>query len=142
MDRIYRDLWAELHRGDTEDLGQHELDLLSHLPPDRGVTLQWLADHLLLPKSTTSVLVKDLDRRGFLSRQRRADNQREVSITLTKNGARRVAESTVLDTTALARSFEGLPPTEVSAALDTLERVVAGHRQSKYLDKLKARAER
>ncbi len=131
MDRVYRDLWAVLHRGDADDLGQHELDLLSHVPVDRGVTLQWIANHLLLPKSTTSVLVKDLEGRGFLTSKRRPENQRELSITLTKQGAHRVAESTVLDTAALARVFRALSSADMLAALDTLEQVVHQRRQWK-----------
>jgi DNA-binding MarR family transcriptional regulator len=128
MERVYRDLWAELHRGDSDDLRQHERDLLSHLRDDAGVTLHWLADHLLLPKSTTSVLVKDLERRGFVRRERRLDNQRELSISLSDVGAQRVAEWTVLDTEELARVLVALPASELDAAIETLERVVLTRR--------------
>lgn len=124
MDRVYRDLWAELRRGDSNDLRQHERDLLSHVPADRGVTLRWLAEHLLLPKSTTSVLVKDLERRGLVTRRRRTDNQRELSIALTEKGVRRVSESTVLDTMQLANVFKAFPASDLDAALETLEQVV------------------
>lgn len=129
MDRVYRDLWAELHRPDSDDLRQHERDLLSHLSAAKGTTLQWLARHLLLPKSTASILVKDLERRGFVKRERRADNQRELSITLTAKGARHVARSTLLDTTALAHLFETVAASELETALATLEEVVRSSRQ-------------
>ena len=124
LERIYRDLWGELHRRDEEGLRQHEAQLLSHVPAEGGVTLTWVAGHLLLPKSTASVLVRSLEDRGLVRRERRPGNQRELAITLTPEGARRVAASTLLDTAALAGALAHLSPERVEAALATLEEVV------------------
>lgn len=125
LERAYRALWGHLHRRDEDDLRQHEAQLLAHIPQGEAVTLGWLATHLLLPKSTASVLVKSLEARGFVSRRRRPENQRELAITLTAEGERRVAESAVLDVDALAYALAGLPAEEVEVALRTLEKLVA-----------------
>jgi DNA-binding MarR family transcriptional regulator len=66
----YRRVWTELNRSDDPDLSQHERQLLHHIPATGGVTLGWLAGHLALPKSSTSVLIKSLERRGFVTRKR------------------------------------------------------------------------
>ena len=130
LERVYRELWQELHRRDDEDLRQHEAQLLSHVPEEGGVTLGWAAGHLLIPKSTASVLVRSLEERGLVRRTRRPDNQRELAITLTPEGARRAAASTVLDTAALAEALARVGPERVEAALDTLAEVLRARRAS------------
>ncbi|HYW26032.1 MAG TPA: MarR family winged helix-turn-helix transcriptional regulator [Terriglobales bacterium] len=124
LELVYRALWGELHRRDDDGLRQHEAQLLSHVPEEGGVTLTWVAGHLLLPKSTASVLVRSLEDRGLVRRERRPDNQRELAITLTPEGVRRVAASTLLDTGALAETLAKLSTERVEAALETLEEVV------------------
>ena len=131
LERIYRDLWGELHRRDEEGLRQHEAQRLSHVPEEGGVTLTWVAAHLLLPKSTASVLVRSLEDRGLVRRERRPGNQRELAITLTPEGARRVAAATLLDTAALADALARLSPERVGAALDVLDEVLRARRAAR-----------
>jgi DNA-binding MarR family transcriptional regulator len=71
-------VWLHLRRGDEPDLSEHERQLLHHIPARApGVTLGEVADHLALPRSSASVLVKDLARRGFVRRARdRRDERR------------------------------------------------------------------
>lgn len=130
LDRVYRDLWTELHRRNSDDLRQHEAELLSHVPAEGSVTLHWLSRHLLLPKSTASVLLKALESRGFVRRERRPENQRELCITLTPVGAERVAAATVLDTGRLATVLQRLPAADLESALHTLEQVASSHPRS------------
>jgi DNA-binding MarR family transcriptional regulator len=105
----YRRVWGALHRGDEGDLGQHERQVLHHVPAEGGVALSWLARHLALPKSSTSVLIKDLERRGFVRRARDARDERRLAIVLTGEGQRRVAADTVLEPERLARALAALP---------------------------------
>ena len=86
-----------LHRGDEPDLSQHERQLLHHVPLEGGVQLNHVAWHLALPKSTASALVKDLERRGFLTRRRDRGDERRLAITLTAKGHERVQADSVLD---------------------------------------------
>ena len=97
FERAYRRVWGALHRGDEPGLSQHERQLLHHVPAAGGVALTDLARHLALPKSTASVVVKDLERRGFVRRRRDARDERRLAIVLTAEGRRRVAADTVLE---------------------------------------------
>ena len=109
FERSYRRLWHALFRGDEPGLSQHERQLLHHVPQDGGIALKELAAHLALPKSTASVVVKDLERRGFLRRERDERDERRLAIVLTGDGAERVRADTVLDPERLARALAALP---------------------------------
>ena len=121
FERAYRRIWGALHRGDEPGLLQHERQLLHHVPAEGGVALTDLARHLLLPKSTASVLVKDLERRGFVRRRRDAGDERRLAIVLTAEGRRRVAADTVLRPDALARALDALPEARRAGLLDGFE---------------------
>jgi DNA-binding MarR family transcriptional regulator len=109
IERAYRRLWGALHRPDTPGgLGQHERQLLAHIGD--GASLTWLTEHLLLPKSTASVLVKDLERRGYLRRRRDPDDERRLRITLTPKGRREVRDDAVLDLGGLDAALATLEP--------------------------------
>lgn len=125
FERSYRRIWGALNRPDDPDLSQHERQLLHHVPSSGGVALTWLAGHLALPKSTTSVLLKDLERRGFLRRLRDANDERRLAVVLTHDGQRRVENDTVLDPARLAAAMERLPPAEREALLTGLESLAA-----------------
>jgi DNA-binding MarR family transcriptional regulator len=96
-------------RGDEPGLSQHERRLLHHVPEDGGTPLSALAHHLALPKSTASVLVKDLERRGFLTRARDPRDERRLAIVLSAEGAARVRADTVLDLERLEHALAALP---------------------------------
>ena len=68
-----------------------------------------VAAHLALPKSSASVLVKDLARRGFVCRVRDSVDERRLALTLTAKGRRRVQADTVLRPDALAAALAALP---------------------------------
>ena len=121
FERAYRRIWGALHRGDEPGLSQHERQLLHHVPAEGGVALTDLARHLLLPKSTASVAVKDLERRGFVRRRRDARDERRLAIVLTGEGRRRVEADTVLEPEALAGALAGLDPATRAALLDGFE---------------------
>jgi DNA-binding MarR family transcriptional regulator len=110
FENSYRRLWHALHRADDPDLSQHERDLLQHVPAEGGgIALRDLAQHLALPMSTASVLVKDLAGRGFLVRERSTADERRLSIRLSDSGRARVAADSVLDPDRLGRALRALP---------------------------------
>jgi DNA-binding MarR family transcriptional regulator len=110
-----------MHRGDDSDLSQHERQLLHHVPLEGGIALTVLAAHLALPKSTASVVVKGLERRGFLRRARDEHDERRLAIVLSEAGAARVRADTVLEPERLTRALEALPAASRAALLDSLE---------------------
>ena len=122
FEAAFRRCDTALRRGADPDLAPDELTLLHRLAaaPD-GVALTWLAAHLGRPKSTTSVLVKDLERRGFVRRTRRSDDERRLEIGLTATGQARVAADRLLDPGRLAAALRALPPAGRAALLDGFE---------------------
>jgi DNA-binding MarR family transcriptional regulator len=122
----FAQVWLHLRRGDDPDLSEHERQLLYHIPAKApGVTLGEVADHLALPRSSASVLVKDLARRGFVRRARDRADERRLALLLTAEGARRVAADSVLDPERLDAALAALEPAERKALVDALERLAA-----------------
>ena len=121
FEAAYRRLWAAHNRPDDPDLSQHERQLLHHVPASGGITLTWLARHLALPKSTASVVVKDLARRGFVRRARDRHDERRLAIVLTDKGRRRVEADTVLDLDSLGVALATLPATTRRGLLAGIE---------------------
>src|SRR5262245_51048494 len=120
---MYRRIWGALNRPDEPGLSQHERQLLHHVPVDGGVSLGWLAQHLGLPKSTASVVVKGLASRGLVRRVRDDADERRLAITLTDEGRTRIAGDTVLEPDALRRALARLDPAVRAAMLDGLEQL-------------------
>ena len=125
FESLYRRIWGALNRPDAPDLSQHERQLLHHVPVDGAVSLTWLAEHLGLPKSTTSMVVKSLGQRGFVERARDPQDERRLAIALTEQGQARLAEDTVLDPARLRAALAKLPPEVRAALLDGLEQLAA-----------------
>jgi DNA-binding MarR family transcriptional regulator len=123
FERLYRRLWGALMKPDDPDLSQHERQLLHHVPADGAVSLTALAEHLALPKSTASVLIKELARRGFVHRARDSDDERRLAIALTDQGRARLAADTVLDPQPLAAALARLTPEARAALLAGLEQL-------------------
>jgi len=124
-------VWLHLRRGDDPDLSEHERQLLHHIPArPPGVTLGAVADHLALPRSSASVLVKDLARRGFVRRARDRADERRLALLLTAEGARRVAADSVLDPGRLDAALAVLDPDARTALVEALERVAAAGAQA------------
>jgi DNA-binding MarR family transcriptional regulator len=120
FEELYRRIWGALNRPDDPDLSQHARQLLHHVPAEGAVSLTSLAEHLALPKSTASVLIKDLARRGFVHRARDSDDERRLAIALTDQGRARLAADTVLDPQPLAAALARLTPEVRTALLDGL----------------------
>jgi DNA-binding MarR family transcriptional regulator len=120
FERLYRRLWAMLRNPDDAELTQHERQFLHHVPIDGAVSLGELARHLALPKSSASVIVKSLARRGFLTRTRDELDERRLRIELTDEGRARVQADTVLAPAPLAAALARLSDTQRRQLLRSL----------------------
>jgi len=125
FDELYGRLWRALLKADTEDLSQHERQLLHHVPAEKGIPLGVLARHLGMPKSSASEQVKSLERRGFLSRRRDPEDERQLSIVFTAAGVARVSHDSVLDLVRLAAALKKVSAEDRRALLTGLERLAA-----------------
>ncbi|HEV2310580.1 MAG TPA: helix-turn-helix domain-containing protein, partial [Acidimicrobiia bacterium] len=75
FERAARRCQESLGGPDDPDLTRDELALLHLVGTGRAGTLTAVSGALGWAKSTTSVAVKDLERRGYLHRERRADDE-------------------------------------------------------------------
>ena len=125
FDRLYGRLWSALFKGDVDDLSQHERQLLHHVSDKRGIPLGIVANHLGIPKSSASERVKNLERRGFLTRRRDPDDERRLSIVLTASGRARVRRDSVLDLVRLAAALKKISAEDKKVLLAGLERLAA-----------------
>lgn len=129
FEQLYRRLWGALNRPDEPGLSQHERQVLHHVTPADGVALTWLAGHLGLPKSTTSVLVKSLAARGYVERARDPRDERRLAIRLTAKGRRTVEQDTVLRPDALAEAMARLDAPTRAGLLRGLEQLAEAAEQ-------------
>ncbi len=125
FDRLYGRLWRALFKADAEDLSQHERQMLHHVAAEKGIALGDVARHLGIPKSSASEQVKSLQRRGFLTRGRNADDERRLSIVLTAAGAARLRRDSILDLGRLAAALRQISAEDRRALLVGLERLAA-----------------
>jgi DNA-binding MarR family transcriptional regulator len=125
FDHLYGRLWRAFFKADAEDLSQHERQLLHHVAAEKGIALGVVARHLGIPKSSASEQVKSLERRGFLTRRRNADDERRLSIVLTVAGAARLRRDSVLDLARLAAALRKISAEDRRAVLVGLERLAA-----------------
>jgi len=128
FDVLYGRIWRAFFKADTEDLTQHERQLLHHIGRDQGIPLGVVARHLGIPKSSASEQVKSLERRGFLTRRRDPMDERRLSIVLTDAGVARVTRDSVLDLAPLAIALEKISAEDRRALLVGLERLAAAAR--------------
>ncbi|MHA6669380.1 MarR family winged helix-turn-helix transcriptional regulator [Homoserinimonas sp. A447] len=93
-------------RGLKEKLKPYELHprhyaILSELSRTPGMSQQAVSNLLLIHRSAMVALLDDLESRGYLTRERNAENRREHSLFLTDSGV-----SVLAELRPLAASFE------------------------------------
>jgi DNA-binding MarR family transcriptional regulator len=86
-------------------------------------SLRELSDLLRLDPGTLSPLVKRLERSGFVTRARDAQDERLLSLTLTPAGRRLRAKAEKVPEQIVARL--GLPMSELEHVRDVLNRLIA-----------------
>jgi DNA-binding MarR family transcriptional regulator len=123
FDNSYGRLWRAFFKDDAADLSQHERQLLHHIAGDKGIALGAVARHLGIPKSSASEQVKNLERRGFLTRRRDPADERRLSIVLTPFGVARLKQDSVLDLVRLAAALKRMSAEDKRALLAGLEQL-------------------
>jgi DNA-binding MarR family transcriptional regulator len=100
---------------------QHALWIL-HL--DNGLTLEELGNIAMWNKSTTSMLISRLEKKGFVQKEKYMENSRTIKIYITEEGIKTVRESVNTD---IAFRFMGmlrnLDEKEVKGFLGTLNKI-------------------
>ncbi|MDP8930432.1 MAG: MarR family winged helix-turn-helix transcriptional regulator [Actinomycetota bacterium] len=120
FERVY---WLLGREWEHSELTEHEQMLLWHIPLGEGRSLTWLASHLGLPQSTASVRVKDLEKRGFLTRVRDPRDERRLRIDLTAKARHHLASWTPLDTEALEAALSSLASEDRDHLSDLMQKL-------------------
>lgn len=100
---------------------EHQASVLDHLHGARPTTLSKLAEHMGVGRSTMSITVAKLVRRGYIVRRRDKNDARSVGLTLTPAGVRIKEQNTVLDPELMREMFRLIPAGELEAALQGIE---------------------
>jgi DNA-binding MarR family transcriptional regulator len=119
FERAYKTLWGALHVDSATGLSAHEVTVLHHVGD--GATVSALADHLAMPKSSTSVLLKRLADKGLVTRRRDAADERRVIVRRTAAGDAAVAGDRLLDHARLERGLRRLSDGGGSRVVELLE---------------------
>jgi DNA-binding MarR family transcriptional regulator len=125
IQRAYPRIWAACHvehasRRRDHGLSDRDASLLGHLDERVAMTAGALARHMGVGASTISEAIDRLEGDGLVDRTRVG---RKVELRLTRLGAERLAEGSILDTGRLAALVALLPDAE--AAVRGLEQIAA-----------------
>jgi MarR family transcriptional regulator, organic hydroperoxide resistance regulator len=100
---------------------ERQANILDHLDPVRPTTLSQLAEHMGVGRSSMSITVQRLMRKGYIVRKRDTRDARCVGLTLTSAGARVREQNTLLDTDLVRQLFGLMSVRELETALQGLE---------------------
>ncbi|HET9994863.1 MAG TPA: MarR family transcriptional regulator [Candidatus Acidoferrum sp.] len=93
-------------------LSAHQASILDHLDEQEPLALLDLARHMGVTASTMSLNIERLVRRGYVSRERAADDGRRLKLRLTPAGVRVREAKSVLDPARVRALLARLTPEE------------------------------
>jgi MarR family transcriptional regulator, organic hydroperoxide resistance regulator len=111
-------------------LSSRDSSILVHLNEKIPLTPTDLAAHLNVRGSTLSAAIHRLEQLGYLQRKRMSCDRRTVALTLTPQGAKAMAETSVLDAGLVATVLAALNRTERKRALEGLELLAKASRRT------------
>jgi len=102
---------------------EHQASILDHLHATRPITPSKLAEHLGISRSTMSIALGRLVRKGYVTRKRDARDARCVGLTLTPAGAHVKEQNTILEPELVREMLRAMPASELETALQGIERL-------------------
>jgi len=100
---------------------EHQASVLDHLHTKRPTTLSKLAEHMGVSRSTMSITVSRLVRRGYIAQKPDESDARRVDLRLTTAGLRVKEQNTILDPDLMKEMFRLVPAQELETALRGIE---------------------
>jgi DNA-binding MarR family transcriptional regulator len=101
-------------------LSAHQASILDHLDEHEPLALLDLARHMGVTPSTMSLNIERLVRRGYVSRERAAEDGRRLKLHLTPAGARLREAKSVLDPARVRALLARLAPDQQQAGIHGL----------------------
>jgi DNA-binding MarR family transcriptional regulator len=111
-------------------LSARDSSILVHLNETVPVTPTELAAHLSVRGSTLSAAIRRLEQLGYLQRKKVSQDRRIVALTLTSQGAKAMAETSVLDAERVGAVLARLNRNEQKRALEGLALLAKASRQT------------
>jgi DNA-binding MarR family transcriptional regulator len=118
---------VERNLREQADITQVQFEILMNLSiaGDAGIRMAQLADALIVSRSGLSYQVAQLESRGWITRQRSADDERGVVAHITPAGERMRQRVFAGHVDVVRRAFlDVVEPGELATLTDALERVV------------------
>ncbi len=110
-------------------LSARDSSLLVHLSPTEPLRSGDLAAHMGIGASTLSAAVGRLASLGYLRRESSTSDRRAAALTLTSQGTRAMAATSVLDAQRVRALLAKLSPEECRRALEGMELLARASRQ-------------
>jgi DNA-binding MarR family transcriptional regulator len=111
-------------------LSAHQASILDHLDEHEPLALLDLARHMGVTPSTMSLNIERLVRRGYVSRERAAEDGRRLKLRITPAGVRLREAKSVLDPARVRALLSRLTPDQREAGIRGLALLArAGRRQ-------------
>jgi DNA-binding MarR family transcriptional regulator len=101
-------------------LSAHQASILDHLDEQEPLALADLAKHMGVTPSTMSLNIDRLVRRGYVSRERAADDGRRLKLRITSAGVRLREAKSVLDPVRVRAMLDRLSGAELEAGMQGL----------------------
>ncbi len=135
IQRCYPQIYLACHvdhvraRSTQFRLSARDSSILSHLSPDNPLTPTDLAVHLGVNGSTLSAAVSKMEKLGYIKRSAIPEDRRSFALTLTRQGAKAMAATSVLDHRRVAEVLGKLPARKRQQALEGLKLLADASRQ-------------
>ena len=107
-----------------KDLTPRQLLILSAVADNHGATQTEIVNHTNIDRSTTSDVIKRLQRNGLLQRRRSKKDARAYAVTLTAEGRRVLRRAEPLSRQIDARVLEVLPAGQRARFTEALSAIV------------------
>jgi len=101
-------------------LSAHQASILDHLDEHEPLALVDLAHHMGVTPSTMSLNIERLVRRGYVSRERAAEDGRRLKLRITRSGVRLREAKSVLDPVRVRALLARLSPAQREAGIHGL----------------------
>jgi DNA-binding MarR family transcriptional regulator len=119
-------------------LSAHQASILDHLDEREPLALLDLAKHMGVTPSTMSLNIERLVRRGYVSRERAAEDGRRLKLRITRAGVRLREAKSVLDPARVRALLARLTPDQKEAGIRGLSLLArAGSEQMEEQSKRK-----
>lgn len=127
--RQFQRVHAAFANGPHAELSQQEIRLIEHLLLAGSQKMKSISEYLGVAVNSVTSIIDNMERKGYVARQRSGDDRRVIHVQLTAQGAE-VAEASMQVKRKLLRSLLEVLPEDEQETLVRLFRKIAGSSKS------------